>query len=1079
MINKKYNLILLGILLSSLSVSCLDNGDSEKDSNSSNDNNNTSATVPNRSPITNSATIDATIGVVYSGNLPVMDPDGDDLTYQITKAPSFGVLELNQSSGSYTYSAHTTKKTDVFEFSASDGEFSVVGQVTVNTNTRPVVQAISTITAFPQMKRMAMLSATDADDDKIEFLIDTQPTKGSVEIDKKTGVIAYTAYAGQTGQDSFKYKANDGAIDSSTQQVNVVIKPIKVTLSGALQIGFSSNLPLVVIDTDGGLIQVDPKIKGIITIIPPTSSGRANFTTTVPEYSGYMEIDYRGKSSIGFPKKQYGFDTEKIDGTDNDVSLLGMPKHNKWILNAPYSDKSLIRNYVAYNKTRDLGGYSAPRSELVELLVRSGDELRYDGVYLLVEKISRGADRVNIEKLSLTDKTEPAITGGYMLKTDKNINDWFFNTNDKWSMLIVEYPKTKNLNIEQKTYIKNYINDFDAAIFSPDFNNSSHANYYENWLDVDSFISRFLSRELFRDVDSWRISERFSKNRDGKLSMLPVWDFNLSLGNADYGYNGSPEGWDHTKTMYAPLAYWFNRLIKDNSFAEKLKTKWQTMRSGAWSDANLNQFLNDTKTKLNEAQIRNFQRWNVLGIDIWPNRKACDLDTTPSYCNTWEKAVDEHLRVWLMDRTDWMDNNIPTIISQPLVIITEIHYSPANGNEFEFIELYNDDNNEVDISGWQFTQGITHTFVASTTIPAKSTLVIAKDSSKYSDSIQWSSGDLSDIGETLELQDQHNILVDEVSFLNSNPWVAEPNGTGPSLELKQSAYNSRSNNGGGSWLTSQNNGGTPGVSQTLIKPELYYRYSNPVTLRVGGQYTSNPIAISNKGGSRIQSYSINPPIENGLHFETSSGYIWGVPDYVAGQKDYTITATNDAGASDDFVFSIIVTPPTGSTQLTKTASSANTAEEMNGVMNITSSDIELVWDNTNGGGNQVVGLRFEDITIPKDATIKYANITFQADESHTEPTNLIFNIENTTNSGGFTNSVNNITDRLRLGSVRWDDLEPWTTGKSYTTPNLSSLVQSVVNKSSWSAGNAMTFIISGEGHRTAEQNNIRLDVFYQ
>ena len=113
------------------------------------------------------------------------------------------------------------------------------------------------------------------------------------------------------------------------------------------QILTDSNLPIVVIETDGGVnIPDEPKVLGTMKIIWHQDGSR-NYLTDVnnPEflnYNGRIGIERRGSSSQNLPKKPYGLTTlQNDDVTNNNVSILGMPKENDWILNSLAFDHHL------------------------------------------------------------------------------------------------------------------------------------------------------------------------------------------------------------------------------------------------------------------------------------------------------------------------------------------------------------------------------------------------------------------------------------------------------------------------------------------------------------------------------------------------------------------------------------------------------------------------------------------------------------------------------------------------------------------------------------------------------------------
>jgi len=500
----------------------------------------------------------------------------------------------------------------------------------------------------------------------LTFTIDTQSTEGEVTLlDIHTGRYSYLSTLNNT-DDIFKYSVTDENGTSIKAKVTVTIQELPVMINDSVHTNFSSNLPIVIVDTGDQEIPDEPKIKGSMTIIEPDDTNRSSLILS-PDYSGYIEIEVRGSSSqFYYPKKQYSVDTETWDEDDDDVALLGMPKEHKWILQAPYGDKSLMRNYLVYHKTREIdqSKYYAVRSYFVELLTRVDDHYRYDGVYVLMEKIKRDKNRLDITKLTDEDVLPPEITGGYIFKKDGEPDEdeeSFLGING--TQFIYVYPKSSKITDDQKYYIENYVQQFEYAIASDDFNNSQAAEYYKNWIDEDSFIVHLLSREFFQDVDTWLYSEYLHKDRNQTLSMSTVWDFNLGMGNNNYRFEGSYIGWsyDILKAEYpdSALRYWMERLMSDPAFKQKTKDLWNTLRSTVWSDANLTIFIDQTQTLLTESAARNFERWpDVLGQYVWPNRKTCLENGVPVYCPTFDSAVNEHLKTWLLNRANWIDSQL-------------------------------------------------------------------------------------------------------------------------------------------------------------------------------------------------------------------------------------------------------------------------------------------------------------------------------------------------------------------------------------------------------------------------------------
>ncbi|HSS62934.1 MAG TPA: hypothetical protein VLS27_00745, partial [Gammaproteobacteria bacterium] len=138
-------------------------------------------------------------------------------------------------------------------------------------------------------------------------------------------------------------------------------------------------------------------------------------------------------------------------------------------------------------------------------------------------------------------------------------------------------------------------------------------------------------------------------------------------------------------------------------------------------------------------------------------------------------------------------------------------------------------------------------------------------------------------------------------------------------------------------------------------------------------------------------------------------------------------------------------------------------------VNLASTDLELVEDL---GFTQMVGMRFADVTVPNGATITSAWIQFKTDETSTGGINLSFRGEAADDAATFADAASNISARaLTAASVTWWP-GPWNSvgaaGPNQQTPDLSPLIQEIVDRPGWAPGNALVVIISGSGVRIAE-----------
>ena len=160
---------------------------------------------------------------------------------------------------------------------------------------------------------------------------------------------------------------------------------ICVLCASAQTVNFNdSNLPIIEINTNGQTIQNSTKITADMGIIYNGERQRNYMTDPYNNYDGKIGIEIRGSSSTQFPKKQYALETRDAMGNNLNVSLLGLPAENDWILYAVYNDKSLLRDVLAFKLSNAMGRY-ASRSRFCELVL-NGD---YRGVYVLLEKIKR------------------------------------------------------------------------------------------------------------------------------------------------------------------------------------------------------------------------------------------------------------------------------------------------------------------------------------------------------------------------------------------------------------------------------------------------------------------------------------------------------------------------------------------------------------------------------------------------------------------------------------------------------------------------------------------------------------------
>ena len=138
-----------------------------------------------------------------------------------------------------------------------------------------------------------------------------------------------------------------------------------------------------------------------------------------------------------------------------------------------------------------------------------------------MEKIKIAPGRVDITPLSSSDNAEPEITGGYIVKKDKNsAGDVSFSTN-RGTRLIYDDPTGQDLTEAQRRWIVDYLSAFESALYGANFRDP--VGGYATFIDVDSFIDHHIIVEMTKNIDGFRISTFMYKDRNGKLCMGPVW----------------------------------------------------------------------------------------------------------------------------------------------------------------------------------------------------------------------------------------------------------------------------------------------------------------------------------------------------------------------------------------------------------------------------------------------------------------------------------------------------------------------------------------------------------------------------
>ena len=482
----------------------------------------------------------------------------------------------------------------------------------------------------------------------------TESFELSINNPSAAGAIRYSIGSSEPNQDSLVY-SGPIRITRSTQirarlfETGKQPGPIETVFFTKLQpdaIAFSSNLPVVLVDTFARrVINEGRQTAAGMLLFEPDQTGRTHLTSR-PTAASRAALRVRGSSSTGRPKKSYAVELwESGTNEDRDLELLGMPADSDWILYGPYNfDRAMIRNPFVYAISRQMGRYSV-RTRFVEMFLNDdGDNLEaanfgaasdYQGVYVLMEKLKRGEDRIEVEPLPVTATSEPEIQGGYILKIDRpDPGDIGFNAGGQ-RFLFVE-PKEDEINNHQSAWIRRYMNRLDTAVKRGNPRNTSTG--YRAYLDVPSWIDHHFINEFTKNPDGFRLSGYMFKKRYGKLEGGPVWDFDRTLGPDDDGRASDPSGWSNYRYFG-----WFQYLFRDPEWELEYADRYFELRQTVFDEANLIRVLDELANPLEEAQVRNYTRWSGL---LSPNG------------NAWKREVGQ-LRGWVQRRLRWMDTQFP------------------------------------------------------------------------------------------------------------------------------------------------------------------------------------------------------------------------------------------------------------------------------------------------------------------------------------------------------------------------------------------------------------------------------------
>lgn len=366
-------------------------------------------------------------------------------------------------------------------------------------------------------------------------------------------------------------------------------------------------------------------------------------------WAGDIGIEIHGASSSVDPKHNYRLELRDDAGEDIDYPLLGLGADSDYVLHASYGDKTYLRNAFAYAIARSLAedtGEWHPGTAYAEVFLND----TYLGIYAVTERIKRDGDRLDLPTPAASE-AEGDLSGGYVFKVDYDRGDYFATA--RGTLIEPIDPDDDEYSLEQNVYVRSWFDDFEAMMGGADY--ADETTGYPAWLDVDAWVDFILVNELAHNIDAYRLSTYHYKEAapDGGLFHAgPVWDFDRAFGNVNYCWCYETDGWVIDDLIACGVEYqfpfWWQRLLADEAFQDRLACRWEELRAGKLSDETMVATMEALAAEVAEAEPRDHELWGTLGVNVGFNYYVGE---------TWEDELD-WFRDWTLERAAWMDANI-------------------------------------------------------------------------------------------------------------------------------------------------------------------------------------------------------------------------------------------------------------------------------------------------------------------------------------------------------------------------------------------------------------------------------------
>jgi len=386
--------------------------------------------------------------------------------------------------------------------------------------------------------------------------------------------------------------------------------------------------------------------------------------SSAPQLSGLVGIRGRGAISTTWAQKPYHLQPRDSTGAGTDAAPLGLPANDEFALYYPdptsgdFRDPTMLFNTFAYEMSRALGRW-APRFRFTEVFLNEdgGPVTAADrrGVYALLEKVSRGSDRLPFDRLGADgqrggalfsiNRMDPEPETGWPAPNGATVPQFFHTAGPdgilqtpansfpvqgddlpSWAQAFLNFdqPSGDAISSSQRSTLEAWFRGFEQTLYD-DRTWLHPTDGYRAWLDSADWVQGYLLHNLIRHSDALRLSLYPWLGNDRRLRMGPLWDVNFG----GYYVQGSAAA----APWYRREQLWFPRLFADPDFLQQYTDQWAAWRASRLSDGSMAQIIDAQAAEITPAKavaqgLPSEQEWNarLATMKQWLRDRAAFLD---------------------------------------------------------------------------------------------------------------------------------------------------------------------------------------------------------------------------------------------------------------------------------------------------------------------------------------------------------------------------------------------------------------------------------------------------------------------